>query len=494
MNACYSFATNRGTLAVCLQDARILRFALKGSHSCGPSFHSLLTSTRYSASENRAFGTSFCSIFIPGTAAAQSLFYAIFRSMTLSEILRQRGYVHQHSSETLEEITDGKKRTLYLGIDPSADSLHIGNLAGLLVLRHFLTNGHRVVILTGGGTGMIGDPGGKSEERNLLDASTVEHNTKAVAAQIRQVFGSSDFTEVNNADWLTKLKLLEFLRDIGKFFTVNAMIKKDIVKNRLDAESPISFTEFSYSLLQGYDYLHLNETYDVDVQVGGSDQWSNILAGVEFIRRKSEKEVYALTWPLIVNKATGKKFGKSEQGAIWLDAKKTSPYTFYQFFLNVEDDFVEELLLKLTLLDFHEIESITTAHKANPSERNAQRELARAVTTLVHGEEAAQNAENVSDVLFGNKKLSDVSRDAQKLLAQEAPSAGIKIGISIIEALVESKLASSKREARQFIEDGAVSLNDSLISLEKVLEESDFDGGLALLKRGKRNAAVLVLE
>ncbi|MFZ2719508.1 MAG: tyrosine--tRNA ligase [Minisyncoccia bacterium] len=415
--------------------------------------------------------------------------------MKLSEILRQRDLAHQHSSETLEEITDGAKRTVYLGIDPSADSLHVGNLVGLLVMRRFLEDGHKVIILTGGGTGMIGDPGGKSDERNLLDEESIAHNTKAVAAQIRQVFGTSDFTEVDNAAWLSKLQLLPFLRDVGKHFTVNAMIKKDIVKNRLDAESPISFTEFSYSLLQGYDYLFLNQEYGADVQVGGSDQWSNILAGVEFIRRKAEKEVFALTWPLIVNKATGKKFGKSEQGAIWLDPKKTSPFQFYQFFLNVDDESVEELLLKLTLLPYHEVESIMAAHQENAAMRTAQRELARAVTRLVHGEATAQNAENVSDILFGDKKLEDVSSDARTLLAQEAPSAGIKIGTSILDALVESKLASSKREARQFIDDGAVSLSGKAITdTAKVLEEADFESGLALLKRGKRNTAVLVLD
>lgn len=415
--------------------------------------------------------------------------------MKLSEILQQRGYVHQHSSESLGEITDGPKRTVYLGIDPSADSLHVGNLVGLLVLRRFLENGHRIVILTGGGTGMIGDPGGKSEERNLLDEATVEHNTKAVAKQIRQVFGSSDFIEVNNAEWLLKVKLLEFLRDVGKHFTVNAMIKKDIVKNRLDVESPISFTEFSYSLLQAYDFYHLNETYGVDVQVGGSDQWSNVLAGVEFVRRKSEKEVYALTWPLIVNKSTGKKFGKTEQGAIWLDPKKTSPYAFYQFFLNVEDESVEELLLKVTLLPYDEIESIMRAHGESPGERTAQKELAREITSLVHGEGAALNSENVSSVLFGEKKLADVSGDARKLLESEAPSAGISLGISIVDALVMAKLASSKREARQFIEDGAVAVSGNLVAdVTAVLQERDFQNGLALLKRGKRNAAVLVLD
>ncbi|MBL8158701.1 tyrosine--tRNA ligase [bacterium] len=415
--------------------------------------------------------------------------------MKLSELLRQRGYVHQHSSETLEEITDGEKRTLYLGIDPSADSLHVGNLMGLIVLRRFLEAGHRIVILTGGGTGMIGDPGGKSAERNLLDEATIEHNTKAVAKQIRQVFGSSDFIEVNNAEWLSKLKLLEFLRDVGKHFTVNAMIKKDIVKNRLDAESPISFTEFSYSLLQGYDYFHLNDTYGVDLQVGGSDQWSNLLAGVEFIRRRSEKEVHALTWPLIVNKSTGKKFGKSEQGAIWLDPKKTSPYAFYQFFLNVDDEAVEELLLKLTLLHFHEVESIMNAHKGEPGSRLAQKELARAVTTIVHGAEAAENAENVSAVLFGEKTLAEVSRDARQLLAQEAPNAGIQLGLPVVDALIAANLAASKREARQFIEDGAISLGDEKVTdVARVLQESDFQNNLAILKRGKRQSAVLVLD
>src|ERR1700734_795500 len=215
----------------------------------------------------------------------------------LSETLKERGYVHQFSAEKLEEITDGKKRTVYLGIDPSADSLHVGNLMGLLVLRRFLEDGHKIIILTGGGTGMIGDPGGKSEERNLLDEDTLAKNSKAVAAQIRKVFGGGDFIEENNAKWLAKLNLLEFLRDVGKHFTVNAMIKKDMVRDRLEKESPISFTEFSYSLLQGYDFLHLNEKYGCDVQVGGSDQWSNILAGGAFIPRQAEKEGSGSAWP-----------------------------------------------------------------------------------------------------------------------------------------------------------------------------------------------------
>lgn len=412
----------------------------------------------------------------------------------LSEVLRERGYVYQTSSETLEEITDGDKRTVYLGVDPSADSLHVGNLIPLLVLRRFLEDGHKVIILTGGGTGMIGDPGGKSEERNLLDEKTVARNTEAIAAQMKKVFGSSDFRGVNNADWLGSLKLLEFLRDVGKYFTVNAMIKKDIVRDRLEKESPISFTEFSYSLLQGYDYLHLHEKYGADVQVGGSDQWSNILAGVEFIRRKAEKTVYALTWPLVINTSTGKKFGKSEAGAVWLDPQKTSPFQFYQFFFNVEDDAVEDLLLKLTLTSKAEIDSLMKTHAENPGAREAQRFLARTVTALVHGEESSNAAKGVSETLFGEKVLSDLGEEAIEMLKTEAPSCAVSEGALITDVLVAANLASSKREARQFVEDGAVTLNGEKVSLDRTLSSGDFKSGVALLKRGKKNVCVLTLS
>lgn len=413
----------------------------------------------------------------------------------LSETLKERGYIHQFSSEKLEEITNGPKRVVYLGIDPSADSLHVGNLMGLLVLRRFLEDGHKIIILTGGGTGMIGDPGGKSEERNLLDEETIERNSKAVALQIRKVFGSDDFIEENNAKWLGKLKLLDFLRDVGKYFTVNAMVKKDIVRDRLQKESPLSFTEFSYSLLQGYDFLYLNGKHKCDVQVGGSDQWSNILAGVEFIRRKSEKVVYALTWPLIVNKSTGKKFGKSEKGAVWLDPNKTSVYEFYQFWLNTEDDAVEEYLLKMTMLSTAELAAVTELHRRDPKERHGQKLLARTVTALVHGEEKTQAAEQVSLVLFGESSIDTLDDAAQKMLRESAPSYGVAEGSTIIDALVEGKLASSKTEARRFVAGKAVVLNDIVITdSDRVLSAADFKNGVALLKRGKRTACVLVLK
>ena len=426
------------------------------------------------------------------------ILWYIFAMAKLSEILRERGYAYQFSSEKLETITDpptGGKRTVYLGIAPSADSHHLGKQVGLLVLRRFLEDGHKVIILTGGGTGMIGDPGGKSEERNLLDEETIAKNSKAVAAQIRRVFGSEDFIEENNAKWLTKLNLLEFLRDVGKHFTVNAMIKKDMVRERLEKESPLSFTEFSYSLLQGYDFLYLNEQYACDVQVGGSDQWSNILAGVEFIRRKAGKEVFALTWPLIVNKSTGKKFGKSEDGAVWLDAEKTSPFKMYQFFLNIEDEAVEELLLKLTMLSGAEIDAAMEMHKRNPAARHGQEILAREVTTLVHGAEAVATAEQISQVLFGDGGVKDISAAAAKALAASAPSCVVSGEAELVDVLVDSKLATSKREARQFISDGAVTLNgEALTGKKSTLEKSDFTHNVALLKRGKRNVCVLVLQ
>lgn len=412
----------------------------------------------------------------------------------LSETLKERGYVYQFSCEKLEEITDGQKRTVYLGIDPSADSLHVGNLVGLLVLRRFLEDGHKIIILTGGGTGMIGDPGGKSEERNLLDEDTLVRNTVAVGNQIRRVFGSPNFIEENNAKWLTQIGLLAFLRDVGKYFTVNAMIKKDMVRDRLEKESPLSFTEFSYSLLQGYDFLHLNEEYGCDVQVGGSDQWSNILAGVEFVRRKAEKTVYAFTWPLVVNKATGKKFGKSEQGAVWLDPAKTSPFQFYQFWLTAEDASVEELLLKMTLLSKIEISAAMELQKRDPKERHAQKLLARAVTTLVHGQDAAEEGERISQLLFGEGSVDELDEKGAAALRAAAPNAAVAEGQSIVDVLIASNLADSKREARQFLKDEAVTLNEKLLNEDYVVAKDDFKNGIALLKRGKRNVCVLTLS
>ena len=417
--------------------------------------------------------------------------------MSLSSELRGRNLVHQHSSGKLEDITDGPKRTIYWGVDPSADSMHVGQLQGILVLRRFLEDGHKLIIIVGGGTGMIGDPGGRSTERNLLDDETVRHNAEAINKQFSKLFGGISFKMVNNAQWLRSLNLMEFLRDVGKHFTVNEMVKRDSVRPRLESpDASISFTEFSYMLLQAYDFWHLFTNKNVEVQVGGSDQWGNIVSGVDFIRRKTGKTAYAFTWPLLINKSTGKKFGKSEGGAVWLDDKKTSPYQFYQFFLNNSDDVadIEDQLKKLTMLPFEEVDTIMVAHKQSPEKREAQKRLAREVTTLVHGEAHTTAAEAVSNILFGNTGLANVDEITRDMLVVAAPNTTVPVGESVIDVLVRSGLAQSKREARQFLQEGAVMLNGVKISdLEVKLPKDAFSAhGLALLKRGKREVRVLV--
>lgn len=406
----------------------------------------------------------------------------------LSELLRSRGYVYQFSSETLEELTDGPKRTVYLGVDPTADSIHVGNLVGYMLLRRFADAGHKVILLIGGGTGMIGDPK-PDVERPLLEVTEIERRSEKLRAQAEKLLGGIIVQKVNNADWLTKLNLIEFLRDIGKHFTVNSLIKKDAINARMQSEEGISYTEFSYPLLQAYDFWHLHTAYGCDVQIGGSDQWGNIVAGVDLIRRKENGVAYALTLPLITDKASGKKFGKSEGNAVWLDPEKTSPYQFYQFWLNSSDESVEDFLKLFTLLSDEEITTVMQAQQSAPGARAAQKKLAFEVTTLVHGSDEAQSATRISEILFGEAGLDGI--DVQKLAAV-APTTAVTVGTSIIDALVATGLASSKREARQFITDGAVTFNGEKVS-DRPIDKSDFATGAALLKRGKRNVSVLVL-
>lgn len=413
---------------------------------------------------------------------------------TLSETLRSRGYVYQHSSETLEEITDGPKRTVYLGVDPTADSIHAGNLAVYMFLRRFAEAGHKVILLIGGGTALAGDPK-PDMERSLTDPATVEARARMLKSQAMKLLGGVEVALVNNADWLTKLNLMEFLRDTGKHFTVNNLVKKDAISARMKSEEGISYTEFSYPLLQAYDFWHLNRESGCDVQIGGSDQWGNIVAGVELIRKKENKTVYALSCPLIVDKATGKKFGKSEGNAVWLDPEKTPIYAFYQFWLNTSDESAEDYLKLFTMLEVPEIDALMELHRRDKKERRAQRTLAREVTALVHGTEAASKAEHVSDVLFGEGGLAGLDAEGLRVLRASAPSAQVSHGEAIVDVLVSAKLASSKREARQFLEDGAVSLNGNLVDdAETRLSPGDFHAGIALLKRGKKNVCVLVLK
>lgn len=412
----------------------------------------------------------------------------------LSEVLKSRGYVHQFSSKTLEEITDGPKRTVYLGVDPTADSIHVGNLAGYMLLRRFADAGHKVILLIGGGTGMIGDPK-PDVERPLLSVEEIASRSAKLKAQAEKLLGGIEIELVNNYDWLGKLELIEFLRDTGKYFTVNNLVKKDAIQARMESEEGISFTEFSYPLLQAYDFWHLFGTKKCDVQIGGSDQWGNIVAGVDLIRRKENKTAYALTLPIITDKATGKKFGKSEGNAVWLDPEKTSAYAFYQFWFNVSDESVEEYLKLFTLLSLAEISAAMELHRRDRKERHAQRILAREATQLAHGEADADKAEQITEALFGEITLESLDEGALAMLRSSAPSVSVVPGSPIVQVLVDAGLASSKTEARRLILENGIFLNDSAVTdAEKELSPEDFHSGVAILRRGKKNVRVLVSD
>jgi tyrosyl-tRNA synthetase len=415
--------------------------------------------------------------------------------MELAKELKARGLVEQESAP-IETILS-KKRKAYFGADPTADSLHAGHLVPLLVMRRLADDGHKIVLLVGGATGMIGDPKEKGE-RPLLDMKTIEKNKKLLKAQIQQIVGAR-VEMVDNADWLKGLKLLDFLRDIGKHFTVNELVKRELIKRRLDdPNDSISYTEFTYSLLQGFDYLTLFDKKGVDLQIGGSDQWTNILSGVELIRRKLGKEAFAFTTPIITDSA-GKKFGKSEGNAVWLDAKKTSPFAFYQFWLNLPDAGIEKYFNFYTFMQVIEINALIEMHKRNPAKREAQKMLASLVTEIVHGKAAAQSAAGVSEVLFGNRSFSELSANQRTMLVNEAPSLKISAqklatGFTITDALVESQLSTSKSDARRLVEAKGITLNGEAIdSPDVALTMTHFSGNLALLRRGKQ-VVVLTIE
>lgn len=378
--------------------------------------------------------------------------------MKLAEELKDRGLV-QDTSADLERILS-EKRTIYIGADPTADSLHVGHLAWVVLMKRLSDAGHKIILLVGGGTGMIGDPKEKGE-RPLLAVEDIDKNASALAAQLKGILGDrAEFVMVNNAEWLREVKLLEFLRDVGKHFTVNELIKRDLIKRRLStAEDSISYTEFTYSLLQAYDYRELNQRYGCDLQVGGSDQWTNILSGVDLIRKRDGREVFAFSIPLITDKS-GRKFGKSEGNAVWLNAVKTTPYQFHQFWLNVEDEKVISYLKIYTLLPLSEIAVIEEEWNKDRSSRSAQKRLADEVTRFVHGE----------DVELETAVFPVTSTDL------------------IVDVLVSTNLASSKREAREFIESGAVTLDDEKISDLSALARA------GILQRGKRKMNSVRLE
>lgn len=381
---------------------------------------------------------------------------------------------------------------MYLGVDPSADSLQIGNLAIVLLLRRLSDAGHRIILLVGGGTGMIGDPRDKGE-RTLLDTKTIERNKRGIRADMQKVIGKS-VRIVDNADWLLKVKLVPFLRDIGKHFTVNDLMKREIIKKRLETpDESISYTEFTYSLLQGYDYLMLNRKYKCDLQIGGSDQWTNLLSGVDLIRKKDGKEAFALTMPLITD-SNGKKFGKSEGNAVWLNPKKTSPFQFYQFWLSVPDADVERYLKVYTLLPLAEIDAMVELHGRNPERRQAQRMLAKAVTEIVHGKEAAARAEKFTDVLYGSGSFDGLTRAEQDALAASMPSVAVSADETVIAALTSGGFIASKSEARRLIEAKGIKLNGQTIEADRPLTSADFTNGIAMLQKGKADKLLVRLK
>lgn len=423
--------------------------------------------------------------------------YAIILHMTLTEEFKARGLI-EYSSADAEKIL-GTSRTVYLGIDPTANSIQVGNLAVVLLMKRLGDAGNKLIFIVGGGTGMIGDPKEKGE-RPMLDEKTVVANTRALQKQLKAILGRASFKMVDNADWLMSVKLVPFLREVGKYFTVNDLIKRENIKKRLDApDESISYTEFTYALLQGFDYLTLHQKYGCDLQVGASDQWTNILSGVDLIHKKLGHDAYAFTMPLVTD-STGKKFGKSEGNAIWLDPKKTSPFKFYQFWMNLPDAGIENYLKVYTFLPLSEINVLMELHKRNPGERQAQETLARLVTEIVHGPAATAQAAAATDALFGTTPFNELARDARLVALAEAPSVQISRlnldeGYSLAEVLVEGGLASSKSDARRLIEGKGVTLSGQTIpNPDQKIYAGDLSTGYALIRKGKQGVLILVLK
>lgn len=416
----------------------------------------------------------------------------IEQRMTLSEELAWRGFVNQTTYKDMS-VLDGAPIAFYLGVDPSASSMTVGNLAVVMMVRHFIEHGHKAFLLVGGATGMIGDPDGKKQERDLLTLEQIEANKKAIAAQYKQVLAGQSFEVVDNYDWFKRIGYLEFLRDVGKHVPMRQMLGRDFVQARLGEEGAgISYAEFSYSLIQGYDFLHLHRTKGVDLQICGADQWGNSVTGVDLIRRITGDEANVWSAPLVINKATGVKFGKSEAGAIWLDENLTSVYQFYQFWLNVDDAGVEDYLKYYTMLSKDEITDVMTKFHSDKASRSAQKTLAYEVTKIVHGEKRADSVKRASEVLFGSAGYDTLMGDDFKLLEHELPVTDINLSDDIAAILVTTGLAGSTSEARRFLQQGAVYVNGQQLTSDKTLDKSDIlDKRYIMLRRGKNANALL---
>jgi tyrosyl-tRNA synthetase len=403
---------------------------------------------------------------------------------TLSEELTWRGMVNQMTFANITDL-DKETRTFYWGVDPSADSMTIGHLAPAMMIRHFIDHGYKAVLLVGGATGMIGDPDGKKQERDLKTVEEVAKNKAGLVEQYKTIFAGADFEIVDNYDWFKDMGYLEFLREIGKHVSMTQMLDREFIKARIgEGGEGISYAEFSYALIQGFDFLHLFREKNATLQVAGADQWGNSIAGAQLIRRLEGAESHVFTTPLVINKQTGVKFGKSEAGAVWLDPKKTSPYKFYQFWLNVDDETAEDLVKIYTLLDKQTIDELIASHRANRSARALQRELAYRVTELVHGQSVADQVRRATKVLFNEDgvELSSLTGEEVDMLVAELPTAGRG---NIVDVLVTAGVAQSKGEAKRLLSGGGVTVNSQKV--DDTFEITD----TSLVKKGK-NSFVLV--
>lgn len=401
--------------------------------------------------------------------------------MTLYEDLQWRGLIKDVSSPELEKKLNEGGLTFYIGTDPTADSLHVGHLSSFLISKRLKDAGHNPILLVGGGTGLIGDPR-PTTERPMISKENVENNFESLKAQVEKIFG---FKVVNNYDWLGKINMLDFLRDYGKYFNINYMLDKDIIRRRLD--EGITYTEFSYMILQATDFKYLHENYGVNMQCAGSDQWGNITAGIDLIRKTTGDEVYGFTMPLVTD-SQGRKFGKSEGNALWLNKDKTSSYQLYQFFVNVEDCKVIDYLKIYTFLSKEEIEELERKNNEHPELREAHKALAREIITFLHGKEEYEKAVNLADHLFNNK-FNDLSKKDIEDLFQNADIKDIETGKNVVDILVDLGAVSSKREAREFIGNGAISINGEKVTNTDVMVNQDLfiEGKYLVIKRGKKN-------
>ncbi len=430
--------------------------------------------------------------------------------MNFVDELKWRGMIHDIMPGTEELLSKGQT-TAYVGIDPTADSLHVGHLVSVMMMKHFQVAGHKPIFIIGGATGMIGDPSGKSQERNLLNEETIQKNMAGIKAQLSHFIdfnstASNAAIMLNNYDWMKQFSFLEFIRDVGKHITVNYMMAKDSVKRRLNGEftDGMSFTEFTYQLVQGYDFLHLRKNYGCMLQMGGSDQWGNITTGTELIRRKEGLDAFGLTWPLMT-KSDGKKFGKTESGNIWLDPERTSPYKFYQFWLNTTDEDAARYIKIFTLLPPAEIDAIIAEHAEAPHLRKLQKTLAKEITCLIHGEKAYNSALEASQILFGNATSESLRKiDEQTFLSVfegvpqfEISASDLKAGIGIVDFLADkTSIMASKGEARRTLKSNAISINKEKVNGEDtVINESHLiNGKYILAQSGKKNYFLITVK